>query len=239
MEISNEELEEYRRLNSKKPIKSDQKNPLKENMNFIMIALLSVMQVVLSCLSSVNGSIQFVFPETLWGWILLIAPKVATSVLGYMIWTNFFDKGKELGKKSEDYKRSVEILNSIQGRTDKNIIHVVNPIKWEKDTKIKKGIKMVLILLLTTFLISELIVAFNWASLIASVVSILFSFVWGFQMMNKAEEMFSTGYYQYATLLKVQFENEQKINKIEETNNEQESDNTSSDQDSTKEILND
>ena len=212
-ELNNEELEEYRKLNSKESKKTDLKNPLKENMNYIMIALLSVMQVVLSCLSSVDGSIQFVFPTTVWGWILLIAPKVATSVLGYMIWTNFFDKGKELGKKTDDYKKSIEILNEIQGKSDKNLIHVVNPLKWEKDTKIKKGVKMVLILLLTTFLISELIVAFNVASLVASLVSILFSFVWGFQMMNKAEEMFSTGYYQYATLLKVQFESERKAQK--------------------------
>ena len=211
MELNDKELEEYRKLNSKTESKKKE-SPIKENMNFIMIALLSVMQVVLSCLSSVNGSVHFVFPTTVWGWILLVAPKVATSVLGYMIWTNFFDKGKELGKKTEEYKKSVEILNEIQGKSDKNIIHVINPVKWEKDTKIKKGIKMVLILLLTTFLISELIVAFNIASIVASIVSILFSFVWGFQMMNKAEEMFSTGYYQYATLLKVQFENEQNNN---------------------------
>lgn len=208
-QLTDKELEEYKKLNSKEE-KQSNSNPLKENMNFIMIAMLSIMQVVLSCLSSINGSIQFIFPKTVWGWILLIAPKVATSVLGYMIWMNFFDKGKENGKKTEDYKKSIAILNEIQGKSDKYIINIVNPLKWERDAKIKKGVKMVLMLLVTTFLISELIVAFNVSSLIASVLSILISMVYGFQMMNKAEEMFSEGFYSYAVYMKIKYESESK-----------------------------
>lgn len=208
-QLTEKELEEYKKLNSQEE-KKNNSNPLKENMNFIMIAMLSVMQVVLSCLSSVNGSIQFVFPTTTWGWILLIAPKVATSILGYMIWMNFFDKGKENGKKTEEYKKSIEILNKIQGKSDQYIINIVNPLKWERDAKIKKGVKMVLMLLVTTFLISELIVAFSVSSLIASLLSILISMVYGFQMMNKAEEMFSEGFYSYAIFMKIKFENESK-----------------------------
>lgn len=207
MELNDEELKEYEALNAK-----ETKNPakkgsgtLKDNMSWIMISFLSVMQVVISCLSSVDGDIQFVFPTTAWGWILLIAPKIIISVLGYMIWNSFFDKGKDDGMKTEEYKKSQEILLEIQGKSNKNELDIVNPKLWEKKTKIKKGIMMVIILSLTTFLVAELIVNFTVASLVSSLLSLLMSVFWGFRMMITAEEMFSIGYLRYATLLKVQF----------------------------------
>lgn len=207
MELNDEELKEYEALNAKEPKNPDKKDSgtLKDNMSWIMISLLSVMQVVISCLSSVDGNVQFVFPTSAWGWILLIAPKIIISVLGYMIWNSFFNKGKEEGKKTEEYKKSQDILLEIQGKSSKNEIDVVNPKLWERQTKVKKGIKMVAMLTLTTFLVAELAVNFNISSLVSSVLSLLISVLYGFEMMITAEEMFSVGYLRYATLLKVQF----------------------------------
>lgn len=223
MELNSEELEEYNRLNAKTETKREKaNNTLKENMNWIMIVLLALMQVVLSCLNTVNGNIQFVFPTTVWGWVLLIAPKVAISVLGYMIWSNFFDKGKQNAFKTDYYQKAQDILTKIQGKTTKNIIDVVNPVVWEKHQKIKKGIKLTLSLAVTSFIIGELFVAFSVASLVGTLVSLLMSVVWGLQMMNMAEEQYSIGYYRYATLLKVQYDAQNAPK--EETNEEGRSD---------------
>lgn len=205
-ELTNKELEEYERLNADEP-KKPENNTLRDNMSWIMIALLSVMQVVMSCLGKVDGDIQFIFPSTVWGWVLLIAPKIIISVLGYMIWNTFFDKGKQNGQATDAYKKSQKILLEIQGKSSKNEIDVVNPVIWERNTKIKKGIRMIIMLSLTTFLVAELIVEWNIASLVSSLLSLLISVLYGFNMMIQAEEMFSTGYLKYATLLKVQFDN--------------------------------
>lgn len=204
MELNDKELEEYNRLNSKQTNKEKVSGSLKENMSWIMIVLLALMQIVLSCLSTVNGNIQFIFPDTAWGWILLIAPKIAISVLGYMIWSNFFDKGKQNAQKTEEYQKAQDILTKLQGKTTKNIIQVVNPVQWEKQQKIKKGIKLTVSLAITSFIIGELFVAFSIASLVGTLVSLLFSVFWGLQMMTSAEEMYSIGYYRYASLLKIQ-----------------------------------
>lgn len=217
MELSDKELEEYERLNAaENAAKKPENTALKDNMSYIMIALLSVMQVVLSCLSSINGNITFVFPTTAWGWILLVSPKILISVLGYMIWNSFFDKGKDNAYKTDAYKKSQKILLDIQGKSAKNELDVVNPLIWEKKTKVKKGIKMVIMLTVTTFLVAELIVAFNIASLVSSLLSLLISILYGFRMMITAEEMFSSGYLKYATLLKVQFDNRNNNNQTEE-----------------------
>lgn len=218
MELNDKELEEYNRLNSRESSRKEKaNNTLKENMNWIMIVLLAIMQVVLSCLSTVNGNIQFVFPQTPWGWVLLIAPKIAISVLGYMIWSNFFDKGKQNAFKTEEYKKAQDILTEIQGKTTTNVINVINPVIWEKKQKLKKGIKLTLSLAVTSFIIGELFVAFSIASLVGTLVSLLMSVVWGLQMMTSAEETYSIGYYRYATLLKVQFENKNKSQEIQQT----------------------
>lgn len=206
MELNDKELEEYNRLNSniRQSNKERVDNSLKENMSWIMIALLALMMVVLSCLSSVNGNIEFVFPSTVWGWILLVAPKIVIAVLGYMIWTNFLEKGKQNAQKTEEYQKAQDILTKLQGNTTKNIIQVVNPVIWEKQTKIRKGIRVTASTALTTFVIAELIVSFSVASLVGTLVSLLISAVWGLQMMTDAEEKYSIGYLRYASLLKIQ-----------------------------------
>ena len=214
MELNDKELEEYNRLNSKQTNKEKMSGSLKENMSWIMIALLALMMVVLSCLSSVNGNIEFVFPSTAWGWILLIAPKIVIAILGYMIWTNFLEKGKQNAQKTEEYQKAQDILTKLQGKTTKNIIQVVNPVIWEKKTKVKKGIKVTASTALTTFVIAELIVSFSVASLVGTLVSLLISAVWGLQMMTDAEEKYSIGYLRYASLLKIQ--NEAKNGEVKE-----------------------
>ena len=209
MELSNKELEEYNRLNTseiKKPEDKDGFN-MKENMSYIIIVLLAVMSIVVSCLSTVDGDLSLVFPTTVIGWVLLVGSKVVTSILGYMIWTEFFNKGKHNATKTEEYKKAQNIYNEIQGKSDKNLIDVVNPRVWEKKMKVKKGIKVVLTLLLTTFLVASLVVSFSVASLVASLLSLVVSVFFGLQMMTNAEEMFSIGNLQYALLLKVQYEN--------------------------------
>ena len=207
--LSDEELDEYLKLNAQEN-KRERKNPVKENMNWILIAILSIVQIALSCLSTVNGDVQFVIPHTVTGWIFLIVPKVAISFVGYMIWMNFFDKGKMNAYKTEEYKKSQTILNEIQANSKENIIQVVNPKEWEIKTKIRKGIRMVIMLALTAFLVSELLVHFSIASLMGSILSLLISMFYGYQMMNLAEEMFSNGYLKYALLLKAQFDYRQK-----------------------------
>ena len=208
MELNDKELEEYNRLNKATETRKEKAtNTLKDNMNWIMILVLALMMTVLSCLSSVNGQIQFIFPETAWGWILLVAPKVVTAILGYMIWTNFFDWGKKNGMKTDLYKQGENMLTKLQGKTTENIVQVINPKVWEQKQKVKKGIKVTFTTALTTFIIAELIVAFSVASLIGTIVSLLISVVWGLQMMADAEEMYSVGYIRYATLIRVQYEN--------------------------------
>lgn len=204
--LTNEELDEYLRLNAEEETKKEKKDPLKDNMNWILIVILSIVQIALSCLSTVNGDVQFVIPHTITGWIFLIVPKVAISFVGYMIWMNFFDKGKLNAYQTEEYKKSQKILNEIQAKSNKNIIDVINPKEWEVKTKIKKGIRMVIMLALTAFLVSELLIHFTLSSLMGSILSLLISVFYGYQMMNNAEEMFSSGYLKYALLIKAQYE---------------------------------
>lgn len=209
MELNSKELEEYNKLNESEIKKPESKNGsnIKENMSYIIIVLLAVMSIMISCLSTVDGDVSLVFPTTVMGWILLVGSKVVTSVLGYMIWTEFFNKGKQNATKTDEYKKAQEIYNEVQGKSDKNIIDVIDPRVWEKKMKIKKGIKVVLTLLLTTFLVASLVVSFSIASLVASILSLVVSVFFGMQMMTDAEEKFSIGNLQYALLLKVQYEN--------------------------------
>ena len=205
-ELTNKELEEYNRMNSNIKEKKNVTDSITDHLNVIMIIVLSFMQVVLSCLSNVDGNIQFVFPTTVWGWILLVAPKVIISILGYMVWSNFLDKGKAEAFKTEEYKKAQEILTELQGANNQNIINVVNPTKWERDTRIKKGAKVVVMSALTLFITASLIVNFSIASLLGTIASIVMAVAWGIMIMANAKEIYSTNYLRYANLLKVQYE---------------------------------
>ena len=212
VELSDKELEEYERLNSE--IKDKKERPkidlLHDNMAWIMVIALAIMQVVMSCLTKVDGSIEFVTPTTAWGWILLLAPKLVISVLGYMMWLTFANKGKDQAKKTEEYKKAQEILLYIQGKSAKNELDVVNPHTWLIKLKARKGLTMAIMLFLTTFFVTELVVNWSLSSLIGSILSLLMALIYGLQVMDSTLEMFSIGYLKYATLLKVQFESRQK-----------------------------
>ena len=213
MELSDKELEEYEKLNSEIK-KSKREKPtidlLHDNMAWIMVIALAIMQVVMSCLTKVDGSIEFVTPTTTWGWILLLAPKLVISVLGYMMWLTFANKGKDQAKKTEEYKEAQKILLYIQGKSAKNELDVVNPHTWLIKLKARKGLTMATMLFLTTFFVTELVVNWSLSSLIGSILSLLMALIYGLQVMDSTLEMFSIGYLKYATLLKVQFESRQK-----------------------------
>ena len=212
MELNDKELEEYERLNSEIKEKKDKPkiDLLHDNMAWIMVIALAIMQVVMSCLTKVDGSIEFVTPTTAWGWILLLAPKLVISVLGYMMWLTFANKGKDQAKKTEEYKKAQEILLYIQGKSAKNELDVVNPNTWLIKLKARKGLTMAVMLFLTTFFVTELVVNWSLSSLIGSILSLLMALIYGLQVMDSTLEMFSIGYLRYATLLKVQFESRQK-----------------------------
>ena len=70
-ELSDKELEEYEKLNSEigkgkkeKPTIDLLHGLLHDNMAWIMVIALAIMQVVMSCLTKVDGSIEFVTPTT-------------------------------------------------------------------------------------------------------------------------------------------------------------------------------
>ena len=141
---------------------------------------------------------------------MLLAPKLVISVLGYMMWLTFANKGKDQAKKTEEYKKAQEILLYIQGKSAKNELDVVNPNTWLIKLKARKGLTMAVMLFLTTFFVTELVVNWSLSSLIGSILSLLMALIYGLQVMDSTLEMFSIGYLRYATLLKVQFESRQK-----------------------------
>lgn len=145
-----------------------------------------------------------------------MAPKVIISILGYMVWSNFLEKGKAEAFKTEDYKEAQRILTELQGASSTNIINVVNPLKWEKETRIKKGARVVVMTSLTLFITAALVVNFSIASLIGTITSIVMAVAWGLLIMANAKEVYSINYLRYATLLKIQHEAKEASKKLEE-----------------------
>lgn len=210
MELNNAELEEYNRLNSDvKETKKPESEFLEKNMSWIMITILAALQVIISCLSTVNGEIAFVFPTTVVGWIFLVAPKIVIGVLAYMIWLEFVNNGYMAATNTDEYKKAEEIFKKIQGKTTKNIINVENPDIWLKRQKIRKGFKIFMSSTLTFIAISSLFVAFNVASLIGSLASIAMSVFFGLQMRTEVKRRESFDRLKYAHLLQIQFEQSQ------------------------------
>ena len=141
---------------------------------------------------------------------MLLAPKLVISVLGYMMWLTFANKGKDQAKNTDEYKKAQDILLYIQGKSAKNELDIVNPHTWLIKLKARKGLTMAIMLFLTTFFVTELVVNWSLSSLIGSILSLLMALIYGLQVMDSTLEMFSIGYLRYATLLKVQFESRQK-----------------------------
>ena len=122
--MTEQELEEYKRLNKIETVDVKGDKKLKETYNayanYIMIALMMIVQLGISVLSSADGDIRDAFPKTTLEWIIWIALRSITAVVTFMIFDSFLKEGEKKGKQSE--KKAEKRKRYVRFWYEKNVL---------------------------------------------------------------------------------------------------------------------
>lgn len=157
---------------------------LKENLNFISIGLMIIVQVLFSLLTIEDGNISFNTPETLSAWLFWIGQLFITTIIGVSILGFFRRQGIYLGhKKIKDIHDEYLLKLNKNAKTKKpRSLKEYYAKEGTKDT-ISKMILFVIVTLVT----GSLLISPNWNNILSLVTNIVLSIGFGIKTMLSAE----------------------------------------------------
>lgn len=217
--MTEQELEEYKRLNSieHKDVKKDKKlKDIYSNWaNYLMILLMVIVQVGISVLSNVDGDITNAFPHTTKEWIIWSALRIISAVVAYMIFDSFVKEGEKQGKNSDEYKSAHNrYLEAFKLNKSKDV-KILSPTQYLTKTRGLKAVKLVGSAVLTGVAVSLSTITLDWTSLLGTLISIIMMWVWGYQKQLEVENYFVNDYPLWVAI------QENKLKEINNDNNRQ------------------
>ena len=158
---------------------------IKDNLNYIYIILMIIVNTILSLLRVENGKIGLAYPKNGLGWALWITQVILVTFVGVMILGSFRRQGILQGHN--DIKTTYkEYLDAITDRDED-----VNPRslkEYNRQRTINDALSKGTILIAVNLFVMSVVINLNPNALIALVINILFSVCFGIKAMLDAED---------------------------------------------------
>lgn len=172
--------------------------------NYIMIAIVSGIALIFLPMISSTLGVGFNWPQTALEWVLYIVKQLLSAIVNILIFHNFVLQARVNVK---DDPRYIEAQNILMNYKPKDYI----PLSLSQFNKREYGIKGVSIFIgsiLATFAISQAVLSYDYALLIAYFITVSFGIVMGILEMHKYERYYVSMYLDYARMIKKQRDEE-------------------------------
>lgn len=158
---------------------------IKENLNFIYIALMIVANCIISLLRVEDGKIGLKYPRDGLGWALWITQVLVITFLGILVLNSFRRQGIKNGHKiiSITYNKYLDAIACNKDEKEPRSLHQYMRYNTIRDT-FTKGSALVLV----NLLVISVGISANLNSLLALIVNIILSVCFGINAMLGAEE---------------------------------------------------
>lgn len=195
---------------------SSVKQSLKQGMYYIIIAVISFISVVfLPMLGSTLG-LGWKLPDTTAGWVVWGASRAIVATINVLLFHSFMEQAKLNIKDNEHYKEAQDILVKVKKKEHKP----KSPAQWNAAQYGKKGVSIFLASAMSVVAIGQAVLSYDWPTALAYLFTLGMGIIFGIMQMKKAENYWTTEYYEYA-LMKKRMEEEQQIAAEEEKSAEQ------------------
>lgn len=182
------------------------KQSLKQGMYYIIIAVISFISVVfLPMLGSTLG-LGWKLPDTTAGWVVWGASRAIVATINVLLFHSFMEQAKLNIKDNEHYKEAQDILVKVKKKEHKP----KSPAQWNAAQYGKKGVSIFLASAMSVVAIGQAVLSYDWATALAYLFTLGMGIIFGIMQMKKAENYWTTEYYEYA-LMKKRMEEEQQI----------------------------
>ena len=179
---------------------------LKQGMYYIIIAVISFISVVfLPMLGSTLG-LGWKLPDTTAGWVVWGASRAIVATINVLLFHSFMEQAKLNIKDDEHYKEARDILVKVKKKEHKP----KSPAQWNAAQYGKKGVSLFLASAMSVVAIGQAVLSYEWTTALAYLFTLSMGIIFGIMQMKKAENYWTTEYYEYA-LMKKRMEEEQQI----------------------------
>lgn len=186
--------------------RSSVRDSLKQGMYYIIIAVISLISVVfLPMLGSTLG-LGWKLPNTTAGWVVWGASRAIVATINVLLFHSFMEQAKLNIKDDEHYKEARDILVKVKKKEHKP----KSPAQWNAAQYGKKGVSIFLASAMSVVAIGQAVLSYEWSTALAYLFTLGMGIIFGIMQMKKAENYWTTEYYEYA-LMKKRMEEEQQI----------------------------
>ena len=186
--------------------RSSVRDSLKQGMYYIIIAVISFISVVfLPMLGSTLG-LGWKLPNTTAGWVVWGASRAIVATINVLLFHSFMEQAKLNIKDDEHYKEARDILVKVKKKEHKP----KSPAQWNAAQYGKKGVSIFLASAMSVVAIGQAVLSYEWSTALAYLFTLGMGIIFGIMQMKKAENYWTTEYYEYA-LMKKRMEEEQQI----------------------------
>lgn len=191
--------------------------------NYGIIIVLTLVTVTVFPLLGTSVGMEARYPDTIVGWVVWAVIKIALCVDNIFIFQAFVDQAELNVQYEQRYIDARDIVRKYR-------IGKYNPMSPEERRK-KMFSKKIIITVLTSLIsiaLTEAILRYNWADLIAYSLSMIMAIVFGILSMADQEKYWVEEFYDYAITIKEEEEAKEKQKQAEiEAFKEEKENNTS------------
>lgn len=163
-------------------------NKLKENLNYIYISLMLIVNVLVGMLTIEDGKVGLRYPKTALGWVMWITQIILQTTLGVLILNAFRRQGIKIGHKSikdvyDKYLAAIQKDKRTNPRSLKEYMRTEN---------LKTGISKSLIYTLLSVFVGSVVIGYNLNNVLALLINCILAVGFGINCMLSAEQFVVT-----------------------------------------------
>ena len=170
------------------------KEILRQNLYYFIIGLLSIGVLIIFPFLRSEADVGWGFPTTSAGWFLFWFEKISVTCINLSIFTAFKKQAVLNVKENETYKKARKLLNAVREKKSSP----QSPAKYQVVSYAKKGSTLILSTVCSLIAIGNMILRFDYNTLIAYTITIVMGIVFGIFAMKADEIYWTEDYYYYA-----------------------------------------
>ena len=170
------------------------KEILRQNLYYFIIGLLSIGVLIIFPFLRSDADVGWGFPTTSAGWFLFWFEKISVTCINLSIFTAFKKQAVLNVKDNEMYQKARKLLNAV--REKKSAPR--SPAQYQAISYAKKGTTLILSTICSLIAIGNMILRFDYNTLIAYTVTLVMGIVFGVFAMKADEIYWTEDYYYYA-----------------------------------------
>lgn len=161
---------------------------IKENLNYIYIVLMIIINILLSVLTIEDGNIGLRYPHSLLGWILWALQIIMQTVIGVLILNAFRRQGVKMGHSAikDTYDEYLKATQKDAKQTPRSLKEYLSKEAF------KDSVSKSIILVILSVFVGSVIIGANLNNILSLVMNIICSVCFGIKALLDAEEFVLT-----------------------------------------------